>query len=158
MSADALLGKLDGVRATGAGRWIAKCPSHDDRSPSLSVRELDDGRVLIHCFASCDVEDVVGAVGMKVSDLFPDRPLTQTAIRGSKLKLTASEALLLLGHEVTAAAMLADELAAMMRAGITPNQLGLDRLLLAATRIGKVRGMTALSRPAEIVELRRGVK
>jgi hypothetical protein len=46
MSADVLLDKLDGVRPTGAGRWIAKCPAHEDRHASLSVRELDDGHVL----------------------------------------------------------------------------------------------------------------
>jgi DNA primase len=47
MSAEALLAHLDKVRRTGAGRWIARCPAHDDKSPSLAIRELDDGRTLI---------------------------------------------------------------------------------------------------------------
>jgi len=75
MGADTLLQHLDKVRRTGPGTWSARCPAHDDRGPSLSVRETDDGRVLIHCFAGCDVHDVLGAVGMSISDLFPLRAL-----------------------------------------------------------------------------------
>lgn len=70
--AQKLLARLDGLRPAGAGRWRAKCPAHDDRSPSLSVRE-DGERVLIHCFAGCDADDVLAAVGLKWADLYPDR-------------------------------------------------------------------------------------
>ncbi|MFA7604460.1 MAG: hypothetical protein WCY29_15785 [Novosphingobium sp.] len=73
MPADALISQLDRLRRTGRGKWIARCPAHDDRGPSLSVRELDDGRVLIHCFAGCPVDAVVGALGLTLSDLFPER-------------------------------------------------------------------------------------
>ncbi len=72
MIADALLSRLDGVRATGQDQWVALCPSHLDRTPSLSIAEKDD-RVLIHCHAGCDVNEVVGAVGLKITDLFPPR-------------------------------------------------------------------------------------
>ncbi len=44
MTADVLLSRLDGACRTGPGRWIARCPAHDDRHPSLAVRELEDGR------------------------------------------------------------------------------------------------------------------
>ena len=73
MSAAALLSRLDKVRPTGQGRWIATCPAHEDRSPSLSIRELDDGRVLVHCFASCEVQSVLDAIGLTITDLFPER-------------------------------------------------------------------------------------
>jgi len=73
MSADALLSRLDLVRKTGNGRWVCRCPAHDDRGPSLSVRELDDGRVLLHCFAGCDVQSVLDAIGLTFEDLFPER-------------------------------------------------------------------------------------
>jgi len=75
MSTDTLLSRLDGVRKTGPGRWLARCPGHEDRSPSLSVRELDDGRILLHDFAGCSVEEVLGAVGMTFDALFPERPI-----------------------------------------------------------------------------------
>ena len=55
------------------GQWTASCPAHEDKSPSLSVREAEDGRVLVHCFGGCDVQSVLGAVGMDMSDLFPER-------------------------------------------------------------------------------------
>jgi hypothetical protein len=55
------------------GTWTACCPAHEDKSPSLSVREADDGRVLVHCFGGCDVHTVLGAVGMDITDLFPER-------------------------------------------------------------------------------------
>jgi len=71
--AAALLDRLERVRKTGPGRWLARCPSHDDRTPSLAVREADDGTVLVKCSAGCGAADVVGAVGLELRDLFPDR-------------------------------------------------------------------------------------
>ena len=75
MSVDLFLARLDRVRRVGAGRWMARCPAHEDRSPSLSVRELDGGRMLVHDFAGCSVEEIVAAVGLSLSDLFPPRPI-----------------------------------------------------------------------------------
>lgn len=75
MGADVLLSRLEGVKRTGQGRWVAKCPAHDDRTPSLSIRETDDGRVLVHDFGGCDTGTVLQAVGLTFSDLFPDRDL-----------------------------------------------------------------------------------
>ncbi|MDD2768711.1 MAG: DNA primase [Methylococcus sp.] len=68
-----LLSRLNGVRKTGPGRWVACCPAHEDRTPSLSIRQVDDGRILIHDFGGCGVEDVLAAVGLEVKDLFPPR-------------------------------------------------------------------------------------
>jgi len=66
-----LLNRLSKVRQTGAGKWISCCPAHEDKSPSLSVRQADD-RILIYCFAGCSVDDVVSSVGMSLSDLMPE--------------------------------------------------------------------------------------
>ena len=71
MTAELILSKLDGVRQTGADSWLARCPAHDDRRPSLSIRELPDGRVLLHDFAGCSVEDVLAAVGLDFDVLYP---------------------------------------------------------------------------------------
>lgn len=73
MNAETLLSRLDRVRQSGRDRWTARCPAHDDRGPSLSIRELDDGRTLIHCFAGCSTGDVLGAVGLDFDVLFPER-------------------------------------------------------------------------------------
>jgi hypothetical protein len=48
-------------------------PSHESRSKSsLAIRELPDGRVLVRDFGGCDVEDVLGAVGLTFADLYPE--------------------------------------------------------------------------------------
>lgn len=75
MSADALLDRLHGVRRTGNGRWLARCPAHADKRASLSIRELDDSRVLVHCFALCSVEQILAAVALEFDALFPPRPI-----------------------------------------------------------------------------------
>ncbi|MBK8993027.1 MAG: DNA primase [Gammaproteobacteria bacterium] len=73
MAADALLAQLDQVKQTGAGRWVARCPAHDDRSPTLSIRETEDGRTLVHCFAGCQTGEVLAAAGLTWSALYPPR-------------------------------------------------------------------------------------
>ncbi len=75
MSADALISRLDKCKRTGNGTWLACCPAHEDRSPSMSIREVEDGRVLVHCFAGCGVEEILGAVGLEFDALFPPKPL-----------------------------------------------------------------------------------
>lgn len=68
-----LLSRLNKVRPSGHGSWLACCPAHADRHPSLAVREADDGKVLVHCFAGCSIQEVVSAVGLQLADLFPSR-------------------------------------------------------------------------------------
>ena len=70
---DTLLSKLDKVRNTGSGKWLACCPAHNDKSPSLSIKQTDEGKILIHCFSGCSVSDIVAAVGMDLADLMPVR-------------------------------------------------------------------------------------
>ena len=72
MNADVLLARLESVRPAGDGRWYARCPAHDDKSPSLSIRDTGE-KVLIHCFTGCDPEDVLHAVGLEWKDIYPDR-------------------------------------------------------------------------------------
>lgn len=57
-----------GLRRTGA-YW--SCPAHEDRLPSLSVREGAEGRVLLYCHAGCPWQNVVAALGLEPGDLFP---------------------------------------------------------------------------------------
>lgn len=66
---ETVLKRLDGAHKSGAG-WTAHCPAHEDRSPSLSIREGDDGRVLLRCFAGCTFDALCAALGLAQSDLF----------------------------------------------------------------------------------------
>ncbi len=70
-----VLARLDKVKADGAGKWKACCPAHDDKEPSLGIREGSDGKVLLHCFAGCTATDIAAAIGLELRDLFPgDKP------------------------------------------------------------------------------------
>ncbi|KUH99268.1 AAA family ATPase [Mycobacterium sp. IS-3022] len=66
-----LLDKLDGVQRNG-NTASARCPAHDDRSPSLSITGTDS-RVLLHCHAGCDTDDVLAAMGLTYRDLYQQR-------------------------------------------------------------------------------------
>ncbi len=133
-AAQRFLERLVGVKQTGGGRWIARCPAHEDRSPSLSIRETDDGRVLVHDFGGCETGNVLAAVGLELKDLF-DRPLAQrlAPIRGG---FSARELLVLSGHEATVAAMLAAKAA---RGELTADDA--IRLAQAAARLGTAQGL-----------------
>ena len=67
-----LLERLDGVRQVAPSQYAAKCPAHDDKSPSLSIKDLGD-RLLIFCHAACEPSDVMSAVGLSLADLFVRR-------------------------------------------------------------------------------------
>ena len=106
-----ILDRLEGLRETGSGRWLARCPAHDDKHPSLHIRDAGD-RLLIHCFAGCDPLDVVQATGLELSDLFADNTPTDQRHRGSHSRPSASDALAAVSHEVQVAALIcADVLA-----------------------------------------------
>lgn len=66
------------------GRWMAQCPAHDDREPSLSVAEGTIGAdakpgALVHCFAGCATERVVEALGLELADLYDGERRTNNA-------------------------------------------------------------------------------
>jgi len=55
------IAKALGGRKAGSG-WTARCPAHDDRTPSLSIRDAEDNKVLVRCHAGCDQERVITAL------------------------------------------------------------------------------------------------
>jgi hypothetical protein len=71
VTVDDFLARLERVKRNGEG-WIARRPAHEDRNPSLSIREGAEG-ILVHCFAGCSTEAVVDALGLTLADLFEDR-------------------------------------------------------------------------------------
>ena len=77
MKIDDFLERLEGVTQISGG-WMACCPAHGDSNPSLSVNEGSDGRILVKCHAGCETSAVVDAMGLKMSDLMPDRPDSQS--------------------------------------------------------------------------------
>jgi hypothetical protein len=142
MSAAArILDRVDGVKSMGHGRWIAKCPAHPDRSPSLSIREIDDGRVLLYDFGGCDTDSVLAAIGLAVGDLFA-KPLGE--FRPSQSSVPARDLLALLDHEITVAVLILDDIVTRRKV----NEGQLQRLMAASARIGKARDVAC---PAKVV-------
>ena len=76
-----LLEKLQKVKSTNTGKWLACCPAHADKSPSLAIKQTDDGKILIHCFAGCSVIEILSSIGLELSGLMPENPTYQ---KGSK--------------------------------------------------------------------------
>lgn len=64
-----LLQRLEAVRPAGRDQWIARCPAHDDRRPSLSLRWLEN-RWLLHDFGGCEPGEILEALGLTFPDLF----------------------------------------------------------------------------------------
>lgn len=108
MKTDAFLAQLDKVRG-GNGRWMACCPAHDDRTPSLTIAEGDDGRVLLHCFGGCSPGAVVAAVGMKLSDLMPEGALSVEPMR--KMRIPPADVLRAMAFSATVVAIYASDMA-----------------------------------------------
>lgn len=135
MSAAALLDRLERVTQSGPG-WRARCPAHDGKSQTLSIRETDDGRVLVHCFAGCDVLDVLAAAGLQITDLFPAR-LGQHYSPSSS-SVPARDALALIDHEIIVASLILCDVLKERKADASQWQ----RLSLCATRISEARSMS----------------
>ena len=80
------------ARPNGTGRWQARCPAHEDRLPSLNIREGREGRVLLHCFAGCTTKAVMKAAGLSISDLFVGLLPTPEQVRIAAQERTVREA------------------------------------------------------------------
>jgi hypothetical protein len=66
---DIVLSRLGGTKSHN-DYFMARCPAHEDNEPSLSIKEGDDGRVLLKCFAGCAFEDIINEIGLVAKDLF----------------------------------------------------------------------------------------
>ena len=129
MSADTILARLEKVKRTGAGQFLACCPAHQDKSPSLSIKDCGDGRILLHCFGGCPTEDVLDAIGLTFDDLFPERlpdphrPMRRAYPAADVLEALSSELYIVL------------VCAADLNAGKALQEQDRQRLLLAFERI-----------------------
>lgn len=91
---DGLLVRLDGVKKTGANRWTAKSPTRNERTASLSIKQTEDGRVLLHDFGGSDAAEILAALGISWIQLIPPH------LRRDKRAFTPAERQ---GHDALAA-------------------------------------------------------
>ena len=132
MIADKLLNQLTKVKRTGRESWIACCPAHDDKIPSMNITEKDDGRVLVHCFAGCSVNEILGAVGLTFSDLYPERaPDPYAAARPERMPFNPRDVLAAISTESLIVALAGADVAR----GVQLDEANRKRLLVAVSRL-----------------------
>ncbi len=150
MSIETLISRLDGVKETGYGKYVARCPAHEDRSPSLAIKECGDGRILLHDFAGCQTEDVLAAVGLTFADVMPERIGTEHSYKPLRSRFDARQVLECISHELMVVSILAERYAKVA------NDEDDKRLMLAASRINTaLKAAPPLRTPPEIKAIRR---
>ena len=122
------LSRLEKVQRIGNDRYKALCPAHDDRSPSLAIKD-DEGRLLLHCFGGCETLDVLGAIGLDFADIMPDKVTGN--FKKDKKPFYAMDILGIIKFEATLTYIYASNMAK----GLALSSDDKERLLLAASRI-----------------------
>lgn len=145
MNATMLLSRLDGVRRSGDG-WRANCPNpvHQHRKPSLSITEAADGRILMECFRCHDTPAILGASGLELADLFPERikdasPEGRRVAREAFKRASWAAALPVLAREAFVVLLAARD----VLAGKVLPVADVDRLAAAVDRIEQAREVLA---------------
>jgi hypothetical protein len=132
MGADTLLSRLNKVKRTGPGKWIACCPAHQDHHPSMGVRELDDGRVLIRCYTGCSVTDILSTVGLEFDALFPRKPIEHA--KPERRPFLPSDVFEIAKMEVSVVAIIAAD----MHKARAVSDSDYERLMTAANRLANI--------------------
>tara|TARA_R110000868_G_scaffold411073_1_gene701704 strand:+ start:293 stop:700 length:408 start_codon:yes stop_codon:yes gene_type:complete len=135
MKADEFVSRLKKVRRTSDQSWTACCPAHEDKSPSMAVREMPDGRILIHCFAECAIENILAAVGMTFKDIMPEA-LSEIRYRPIRKPFPAADVLEMLRTEISIVHIIASDIEHGRE--VTPQAM--ERLRKARERIEVANG------------------
>lgn len=135
-----LLNRLEKVKNRANGRYIACCPAHSDKNPSLSISVIDDGRILIKCWAGCEVADIVSAVGLSLSDLFP-KTLNRynSESKPNRKPFMAIDVIECVYTEITISMIIIRRIKARSIKGLDFDLEDMDRLELANDRIATAR-------------------
>ena len=132
MNIDIILSRLNKVKKTFKdNEYSALCPNHSDKSPSLSIKELQDGRILINCFAGCESKQVLDSMGLSFEDLFPQK---LGDFKSEKKPFSSSHGLKMIGYESTI--ILA--CAGFLREGKELSEANFVRMVEAVSRIQNV--------------------
>lgn len=125
-----LLPRLDQVKRTAPGKWIAACPAHADKRPSLNIREIEDGTLLLKCWGGCGGVDVVEAAGLRLGDLFPRKLENRRPLRPGE-RWIPREALAGVAFEALVVCIAGEQL----MQGNPLTRRDLDRIATAAGRL-----------------------
>jgi len=141
MSIENLLSRLEKVKRRSNNQWMACCPVHQERTPSLSIKD-DNGKIIMKCFG-CGASgiDVINAVGMEPSDLFPPSDNVDYKSRPKRSKFPADQVLEALITEATVIYMIASD----MSKTDNIDQETKDRLLQAVGRVNAAANYTRIN-------------
>jgi hypothetical protein len=123
-----LTDRLEKIKPTGPGRWLACSPSHSGRTAPLSVRELDDGKSLLHRFAGYSTGEILDAIDLTINDLYPQRLANE---RPESKPSPSADVLRAISFEAHLVATAAADIAKEVLLDITKK----NRVLLASQRI-----------------------
>jgi hypothetical protein len=74
------------IQRAGAG-WLAQCPGHPDRTPSLSIGIGDEEKILLNDHSKhCTPEQICQAMGGDITMLFPAREQTRVYVGEPEVK------------------------------------------------------------------------
>jgi hypothetical protein len=130
-----ILAQLEKVKRTGKSNWMACCPAHEDRSPSMTIGEGSEGRVVVRCFAGCTIEEIVNAVGLGWEPWFPPKPISTDFAPPIRRRFPAGDVLEALHAET----MVVSVSAANLAQGVELTSADRDRLKVASYRISQAR-------------------
>jgi hypothetical protein len=134
MSIHNILPLLSGVKTTGRGRWIALCPVHSEKTPSLCITDLD-GKILVHCFGcGCGIDELCLALGVNIDEFFPDSIRIDTGGKPKKARFNPADLLQMLSHETAVVCLCAGD----MLSGLELTDEDLQRLALAKDRLDRI--------------------
>ena len=87
--AEKILPQLEGIKKTGEGKWMARCPVHNDSHPSMLINDAvsknGEPTITMHCFAcQASIDEICSALGLTIGDLYPDK--TKQSYKSSQRK------------------------------------------------------------------------
>lgn len=132
-----VLSRLDKVQKLDPkqhkARYMACCPAHDDKKPSLSVSLSQKDNVLLHCWSGCSSHEIVSALGMQMTDLFPPRNERTHHAKG-RPAFNAYDAIAVVARD----ALLVMLAAAKLRNGEQLSEKDMDDLVSASGRCQRI--------------------
>lgn len=121
-----------GIETKGRDHGVSRCPgplhARGDKHPSLTWREKPDGTVLLKCMAGCETSEILSAVGLSLSDLFPENLSSQGS--PERRPFPCSDVFRAVSFEASMVALAAID---MSNGKLT--EMSKERLMLAHSRI-----------------------
>jgi hypothetical protein len=127
---DVILSRLDKVKQTSPDSWLACCPAHEDRQPSLTLRD-NGGMILLHCFAGCETNAILAALDVAFTDLFPEQLEHRLPPAGARRRFNPHDVMEAVASEAAVIFIVGTD----MTLGRSIAQADMDRLGLAVRRV-----------------------